>query len=80
MIGSLSLGALEDDLADSNTRPEDKRKRSQVPDLQNLTVIDSGLNKPGRHMNDQPHSSKAASSFKPTTYIRREFNPFMGDS
>jgi hypothetical protein len=52
VIGGFSLGALENDLADSNARSEDKRERSQIPDLQNLTVIDSGLNKPGRHMND----------------------------
>jgi len=79
MIGGFSLGALKNDLADSNAWSQDKWKRSQIPDLQDLTVVDSAAEqtRPSYEMTS-PHSSKAASSLKPTANISRKFNPFHG--
>jgi hypothetical protein len=79
LVGCLSLGSLENHLADSNAGLENKRKRSQVSDLKHLAIVDSGLDKTGGHMNDQAHSSKAAPAFQPTANRFGQFNPFVGD-
>ena len=80
LVKGFSLSALKDDLADSNARFEHERKRSEIPDLQNLPVVDARLNETCGHVNDQSHSSKTAPSFQPATDIGRKSDPFMGDS